>query len=84
MFISHGVWLLRTRSIRRRAKEAELAFDEFPEAISWQQSGFKVGTSLCWMRVPMRFRRKPNPDVEGDISGTDQGAETTDGANIMV
>lgn len=41
LFISQGIWLLRTRGIRRRAKEAGLGFDDFPEAVEWQDKGFK-------------------------------------------
>lgn len=43
MFISHGIWLLRTRKIRRRAKQAGVSFDDFPEAIEWQERAFKFG-----------------------------------------
>ena len=36
---SQLIWLFRTRNIRKRAKEAGKTFDDFPEAIEWQQSG---------------------------------------------
>lgn len=39
MFISHGIWFLRTKSLRARAKEAGMTFDEYPEAIEWQNQG---------------------------------------------
>lgn len=42
MFISHGIWLLRTREIRARARANGLSFDEFPEAIAWQAKGINV------------------------------------------
>ena len=58
MFISHGVWLFRTRGIRARAKEAQLSFDEFPEAIAWQDNGFKL-PKLKWLR-----REKPTTESE--------------------
>ena len=37
IFLSQAVWLFRTRKIRRRAKEAGLDWDEFPEAQAWQE-----------------------------------------------
>ena len=42
MFISHGVWLLRTRELRRRAKTFGMSFDDFPEAKEWQAGGWKL------------------------------------------
>jgi hypothetical protein len=36
---SQLIWLFRTRHIRKRANEAGKTFDDFPEAIEWQQSG---------------------------------------------
>jgi hypothetical protein len=36
---SQLIWLFRTRNIRKRAKEAGSTFDDFPEAVEWQQSG---------------------------------------------
>lgn len=50
MFISHGLWLLRTRRLRREAKEAGLSFDTYPDAVQWQNSGFK----LHWRRKSKR------------------------------
>lgn len=38
IFISQGVWLYRTRNIRRRMKEAEMTWEEFPEAQEWQEN----------------------------------------------
>ena len=37
IFLSQAIWLFRTRKIRRRAKEAGLDWDEFPEAQAWQE-----------------------------------------------
>ena len=37
IFLSQAVWLIRTRKIRRRAKEAGLDWDKFPEAQAWQE-----------------------------------------------
>jgi hypothetical protein len=36
---SQLIWLFRTRGIRKRAKESGKTFDDFPEAVEWQQSG---------------------------------------------
>ena len=70
VFISHGIWLLRTRAIRRRAKEAQLSFDDFPEAIEWQESGFRFHRAFDWARISERVRRrKPTPDLEQEVTG---------------
>ena len=37
IFLSQAIWLIRTRKIRQRAKEAGLNWDEFPEAQAWQE-----------------------------------------------
>ncbi len=42
IFLSQAVWLIRTRKIRRRAKEADLVWDDFPEAQAWQGKGSKL------------------------------------------
>lgn len=55
MFLSHGIWLLRTRKIRGRAKAAHVEYDEFPEAQEWQDKAIKVDFS--------RFRRSNQPEV---------------------
>jgi len=39
MVASHLVWLLRTRGIRSRAKEAGETFDESQEGLQWQAQG---------------------------------------------
>ena len=51
MFISHGVWLLRTRDLRRRAKTFGMTFDEFPEAREWQAGGLKLDLGIRRRRV---------------------------------
>ena len=40
--LSQVIWLFRTRRIRRRAKEAGLDWDEFPEARDWQEDRLRV------------------------------------------
>lgn len=64
MFISHGVWLLRTKGIRKRAKQAGMAYDEFPEAIDWQEKCFKFN----WKGIMRRGKSDPE---EGQISNVD-------------
>ena len=48
IFLSQAVWLFRTRKIRRRAKEAGLDWDEFPEAQAWQEDRLHLRWS--WKR----------------------------------
>ena len=40
--LSQVIWLFRTRRIRRRAKEAGLNWDEFPEAQAWQEDRLRI------------------------------------------
>jgi hypothetical protein len=42
MFVSHGIWLLRTRHLRRMCTELGVDFDAYPPAVEWQNSGIKV------------------------------------------
>ena len=68
--MSQAVWLFRTRSIRKRAKEAEIEWDEFPEAQAWQGNG----RQLPWSRK--------DPKVEmADMTTGEDGTriETADG-----
>ena len=46
MVASHLVWLLRTREMRRRAKDAGETFDEFEETAEWQARGIDVEKKL--------------------------------------
>ncbi|KAF2846705.1 PQ loop repeat protein-like protein [Plenodomus tracheiphilus IPT5] len=46
MVTSHLIWLLRTRGIRQRAKEAGLTFDEFEEGVKWQSEGLDLEKKL--------------------------------------
>ncbi|KAK5560185.1 hypothetical protein LTR46_001935 [Exophiala xenobiotica] len=62
MFLSHGIWLLRTRRLRKKCKEAGLGFDSHPEALEWQNNGFK----FPWKRTAPVSRdqhQQPSADV---------------------
>ncbi|ORY18258.1 PQ loop repeat protein-like protein [Clohesyomyces aquaticus] len=59
--ISHLIWMYRTRYIRRRAKEAGMDFDRFPEAVEWQSGGIGVR----WEAVKRRMRLSEKIGVEG-------------------
>lgn len=82
VFISHGIWLLRTRKLRQRAKDADSSFDEFPEAIEWQQNGFKWGR-LVGIMTSFRKRNQEQPcfDVEQgedrDVEGVELRSKRT-------
>ncbi|KAF7190063.1 putative membrane protein [Pseudocercospora fuligena] len=66
ILISHGVWLLRTRGIRKRAKEAQTPYDDFPEAIEWQAQAW----TLDWLSLKGIRRSKKDP--EKDVSKLDE------------
>ncbi|KAK3718812.1 hypothetical protein LTR37_004728 [Vermiconidia calcicola] len=70
MFLSHGIWLLRTRKLRREAKDAELSFDTFPPAQEWQNRGFKLGFAGKITDMIPRKMSKSDQDVE---SGSPNG-----------
>lgn len=42
IFISHWIWLFRTRKLRKRAFESGQGFDSYPEAMEWQKAGLKL------------------------------------------
>ncbi|KAI9713933.1 MAG: hypothetical protein M1820_000663 [Bogoriella megaspora] len=65
MFLSHGVWLFRTRKLRRKAKEAGVTFDEFPEYTEWQSKATKLNFKI------MNLSRSRTDEV----SGPDQNAQ---------
>ena len=54
---------MRTRKLRQKAKEADCTFDEFPEAVEWQQAGFKWRGLLNKLQ-PERHRRTQDLDDE--------------------
>ena len=66
IFLSQAVWLFRTRKIRRRAKEAGLDWDEFPEAQAWQED-----------RLHLRWKRKRS-DADA-VKETTEGDAVVDG-----
>ncbi|KAL6720432.1 hypothetical protein ACLMJK_002354 [Lecanora helva] len=57
IFLSQGIWLLRTRKIRQRAKEAEMTWEEFPEAQAWQEKRWR----LSWSRDRIQARKADKP-----------------------
>ncbi|KAK4943172.1 hypothetical protein LTR10_017196 [Elasticomyces elasticus] len=63
MFISQGVWLLRTRRLRKKCKEAGVEFDSHPEAMQWQSSGFKIP----WSRTSSTQESEQTGHQEGDV-----------------
>ena len=60
--ISHLVWLLRTRGVRKRAREAGKSFDEFDEGIQWQSEG----VNLCKIMTCIFARQRMFEESTGD------------------
>jgi hypothetical protein len=56
MVASHLIWLLRTRAIRRRAKEADQTFDESEECIEWQAQGTDLEAKFLGLFAGERCR----------------------------
>lgn len=63
MVTSHLIWLLRTRGIRKRAKEQELTFDEAEEGIAWQAKGIDFEAKF-WGLIGKSDRAK---DEDGTV-----------------
>ncbi|KAI0469859.1 PQ loop repeat protein-like protein [Xylariaceae sp. FL0804] len=70
MFISHGIWLLRTRQLRESARNAGVTFDEFPEAIAWQQEGVDVTFETLYTKLTTG--REGQPITTANIGLEDQ------------
>jgi len=68
-FLSQAIWLFRTRSIRQRAKEAELGWDEFPEAQAWQNNRWRLPS--IWNKSSAST---VNEMVEGSVDASQQVA----------
>lgn len=58
MFISHGIWFLRTRRLRKEAQAAGTTFDEYPPAVEWQSKGIDITTETLWAKMHDRYRTK--------------------------
>ncbi|KAI1610256.1 PQ loop repeat-domain-containing protein [Exophiala viscosa] len=79
MFISHGIWLLRTRRLRKKCKEAGLEFDLHPEAVQWQSSGFKVS----WSRTSSTQESDHTSHQVGDVAPDAPAREKESPATIV-
>ena len=64
IFLSQAVWLYRTRKIRKRMKEAELPWEEFPEAQEWQSYRWRWKNVKSVIAPPTAL---PADDVEGQV-----------------
>jgi hypothetical protein len=60
MVASHMIWLIRTRGIRKRAKEAGETFDEFEEGVEWQAKGIDIEE-----KVRHFFSKKSTAEEDG-------------------
>ena len=68
IFLSQAIWLFRTRKIRRRAKEAGLDWDEFPEAQAWQED--RLHMRWNWKRsdaTAVKETTEGDPVVDGCV-----------------
>ena len=76
MVASHLVWLMRTRGIRQRAKDAGQTFDEFDEGIEWQSQGLDLEKKFLRMfsrtNLPgSRIAGDSSVDTYGTFAGSD-------------
>ncbi|CAI6310089.1 unnamed protein product [Periconia digitata] len=61
MVISHLIWRVRTKGIRKRANEQGMSFDESEEGKEWQAKGWDVGASLSIMFSRSRLGGEEEP-----------------------
>jgi len=65
MVASHLIWLLRTKDIRSRAKDAGQTFDSSEEGIQWQSKGVDLESKFLRLFAKKHLPRDdPEPDVE--------------------
>lgn len=69
MVTSHLIWMLRTRGVRKRAKQVGVTFDEFPEAVDWQAKGFDLEV---WCRKFMLQKKSKTKDEEAGQQETEE------------
>lgn len=79
MVVSHLIWRLRTRGIRKRAQEEGQTFDESEEGSEWQAKGWDCGAMM--ERV---FRREQRPLAEEEESQTEYDQTIDAGPKMMV
>lgn len=72
MFMSHGIWWIRTRRLRYRAKAAGLDFDTYPEAVEWQKHGFK----FHWKRKDKCLDQEAAQEAHAADDGVRSGVES--------
>ena len=67
ILLSHVIWLVRTRKIRKRAKEAETSWEDFPEAQEWENNRWTREWNWWWH--DNKEGDKGSEVEQGDIGG---------------
>lgn len=67
MFVSHFIWFLRTRHLRKRAACEDVTFDTLPEAVEWQERGFDA---IQRIRGIWKVRSAVRSDMPSPANGT--------------
>lgn len=79
--LSQLIWLFRTRAIRRRAKDAELSWEEFPEAQQWEDRRWRLNWTFTFFTHPHVTDTglpKHLDDLEGNTSGEESQKTNAD------
>jgi hypothetical protein len=79
MVVSHLIWRLRTRGIRKRAKAEGKTFDESAEGRAWQAEGIDLEAKFwkIWKLIRREDKVKEEEEhVEGTISAEVAGKNT--------
>ena len=73
IFISQAIWLIRTRGIRKHAKEAGMTWEDLPEAQDWEEKGW----SLAKRRRANSSSSKSTTEHECASGDIEQGNQKT-------
>lgn len=89
MVVSHLIWKVRVRGLRKRARESGVKFDEFPEAVEWQAKGIDVEAKLRGLFGRKSGDRKTGAMDKVDneevcVEGGGKGAEKATVPNVVL
>lgn len=76
MVISHLIWRLRTRGIRKKAKEERKTFDESEEGRAWEAKGIDLEAKF-WKLLGRGEKIHDTDDVEETVEEAVVGHKNT-------
>lgn len=58
IFLSHFIWLIRTRKLRKQAKESGIDFDDLPEARKYHVMDVELGSPVAESHKALRTEKR--------------------------